>query len=311
MQLGSALGIGIMRPPSGVAVALASYDFTGGTLGGGSLTRASTGRYLSDSDVLTAAAIDTARYDYAAGGALRGLLIEPARTNIFIQSEDFSNGAWTKNNTTVSTNAAVAPDGTTTADRLVETTAAAAPHSTHQVFSAVNGTIYGASAFVKAGEITVYGLAVNQVGGGAPSYFNLSTGAVTPQASHTAGIEDWGGGWYRIWIVFTAVSTATASVRLHLCPSVGTYIYTGNTANGGFVWGGHNEVGASATSYVPTTTVAVARSADVLALTAPAGTAVARYTFDDLTTQDVATVAGAFNVPTNLNRSRLRRVDFF
>ena len=65
------------------------------------------------------------------------------------------------------------------------------------------------------------------------------------------------------------------------------------------------------TSYVPTTTAGVARSADVLALTAPAGTSVARYTFDDMTTQDVATSAGAFNVPTNLNRSRLRRVDFY
>lgn len=308
--LAGAIGLGLLgAAPTGPAV-IDGYDFTGATLDGATLTRASAGRYLSDSDVLTSAAIDAARFDYTAGAGLRGLLIEPARTNVFVRSEEFDNASWTKNATTVTANAAVAPDGASTADRIVETTASGVAHNCQQTFSATSGQPYTFSVYAKAAEVTVLGIAMNQVGGGAPSYFNLLTGAVTAQGSHTATIESVGNGWYRCTISITATSTATASFRVHLCPSVGTYIYAGNASNGALFWGAQMENAATATSYIPTTTVAVARSADVLALVAPTGTATARYTFDDDTTQDVATAAGAYNAPTNLNRPRLRSVAY-
>ena len=47
-----------------------------------------------------------------------GYLAEKASTNLALQSEDFTT-SWTAQNVTVAANVAVAPDGTTTMDRLV------------------------------------------------------------------------------------------------------------------------------------------------------------------------------------------------
>jgi hypothetical protein len=68
------------------------------------------------------------------------------------------------------------------------------------------------------------------------------------------------------------------------------------------------ERASAASSFIPTTTTAVTRAQDQLSFTIPSGVTALRYTFDDNTTQDVAVSAGAYTVPTNLNRSRIRRI---
>src|SRR5688500_13085954 len=53
-----------------------------------------------------------------------GLLMEAARTNLMVRSQEFDNAVWTKNATgagvapVVTANYAVAPDGTTSAERV-------------------------------------------------------------------------------------------------------------------------------------------------------------------------------------------------
>jgi hypothetical protein len=78
-----------------------------------------------------------------------------------------------------------------------------------------------------------------------------------------------------------------------------------------YAWGAQLEAQTAASSYVPTTAAAASRSADVLTLNAPNGTYNVRYTFDDLSTQTISTTVsgGALTVPTNLNRSWLRKVE--
>jgi hypothetical protein len=78
-------------------------------------TRNSTGTYVDASGVIRTAGLNQPRIEFnAMTGALRGLLVENSKTNIVIQSSDFS----TWNNTAISyaSNVAIAPDGTLTAD---------------------------------------------------------------------------------------------------------------------------------------------------------------------------------------------------
>jgi hypothetical protein len=60
------------------------------------------------------------------------LLYSTARTNRLLQTEDLANAAWTKTRSTVTANATTAPDGTTTAERLVSDATAAQTHYTTQ-----------------------------------------------------------------------------------------------------------------------------------------------------------------------------------
>ena len=82
-------------------------------------TRASVGTYVGRDGLIKTAGNNEARFDHDPETLESlGLLIEESSTNEFPFSEDFSSFVWTKVNTTVTTNAATSPDGTSTADRL-------------------------------------------------------------------------------------------------------------------------------------------------------------------------------------------------
>lgn len=90
-----------------------SYDAWGYQLNLGALTD-----YVPTT---TAPIFLTRAQDYTFG--VPGLLLEGARTNRLAYTEDFSHATWVKSNVTVTANAAVAPDGATTADTLTATAA--------------------------------------------------------------------------------------------------------------------------------------------------------------------------------------------
>ena len=83
------------------------------------------------------------RIEYNADGTVKGLLIEEARTNLLTYSEDFSNGAWIKGNTTVVSDVTSAPNGEDTADLVYPTT------------SGSYRSLRGLGGSVQAGTITV------------------------------------------------------------------------------------------------------------------------------------------------------------
>lgn len=78
-------------------------------------------------------------------------------------------------------------------------------------------------------------------------------------------------------------------------------------------WGAQLEVMLAgerqeASSYIPTTNTEVTRSADAISFVIPAGISSLKYTFDDNSTQTVAVAPGAYTVPTNLNRARIKTI---
>jgi hypothetical protein len=183
-------------------------------------------------------------------------LIEGVRTNTFLYSEDFSDATWVKERISVSSNVTTAPDGTSTADKIVENTDNNS-HRARQNANSTQGLEYTLSYYLKASERTKARIAAG--GLNASADFDLSTGVIIGSPTLcTASITNVGSGWYRCAITYTQTSV-TSAVQLNLVATLnaaGDFIYTGDGTSGIFVWGAMLETGVL-TDYIPTTTTAV------------------------------------------------------
>jgi hypothetical protein len=269
-----------------------NLDFTLGSLDSRiTFTRASTATFFDSAGVLTSAAVNAPRFDYNPSTlAPQGLLIEEQRTNLLVQSENFAT-TWVAANLSVSADATTAPSGATTADKLIAT-AVSGEHIADNSFTAVSGTTYTFSAFVKAAGLTDIGLrftvAAFWTGSISPQVrFNLldQTMSVITGTPASYSITPVGNGWYRVSMSVVCIANGTPSARIQLMSGASNN-FTGNGVDGCFVWGAQTEAGAFATSYIPTTTTALTRNADVASMTgtnfsswynAVEGTFVAQY----------------------------------
>ena len=78
-------------------------------------------------------------------------LLEKAATNLVTYSEDFSQSAWTKSNSSITSNSVISPDGSLNADKLKEDSTNTY-HRLANVLSISNGVSYSVSIFVKRAE---------------------------------------------------------------------------------------------------------------------------------------------------------------
>ena len=245
-----------------------SLDFTTAVLDP-TVTFARTGATatrVNSSGLIESVAADTARFDYDPITLVcKGLLIEEQRTNLLTYSEQFNDASWTKSNATVTADATTSPDGTGNADKIVE----AATNTTHLVSQSptLSGTRHSFSIFAKAGEREWLRL----VCGNGAAYVNVTTGVfgivTAGTVSFTAdSITNFGAGWYRVQVSFTAVAGAT-TVAYRLANADGGQTYLGDGTSGLYLWGAQLEAGAFATSYIPTTSAALTRNADVATIT--------------------------------------------
>jgi hypothetical protein len=229
------------------------------------VVRSTVKRVLNSSGVLASVAVNTPAFEFNADGSYKGLLVEPAGTNLMLRSEELNNASWSVVfNASVSANATTAPDGTTTADKIVES-ATNAQHYIGQTPTSTSGTVHTISIFAKASERTFLFLFEDSAGG-RNAYFNLSNGTVgTVGGSASANIIDVGSGWYRCSVTYTSSGTLVR-FRVATASANGTNSYLGDGTSGIFVWGAQAELGAVATSYIPTVASTVTRGADDISL---------------------------------------------
>jgi hypothetical protein len=197
--------------------------------------------------------------------ACKGLLIEEQRTNLMLRSSEFESPVWnnaTPNLPTVTPNATTAPDGTQSMDMLTAAAGGTVSCARQAQFASGATGNFSGSICLKAGtsprsritlqdQTSVYTvLAQADVvwTGGVPTLAAITVGTFDAPA-------DCGNGVYRF--AFTA-NTATAS------PLMGIAVFPDVTAGVGsvYAWGAQLDAGAVATSYIPTTSAAVTRTAD-------------------------------------------------
>jgi hypothetical protein len=231
-------------------------------------SRASTATYIGSNGLIQSAATNVARYNYNPLNLALApkLLLESAANNLITYSEDFSNAVWIKANTTITTNSTTAPDGALTADKLIDNTALNY-HSVIKNTTVLNANTYCQSVFLKAGERTQCHVLFYE---GTAYYgykIDLSTGTVS--VNSIGGVNDYsanaivssvGNGWYRCALSRTMTGT-TQQFQIRLYNSAD--VYTGDGISGIYIWGAQLEDGSFPTSYIPTTTSTVVRSADV------------------------------------------------
>lgn len=244
------------------------------TDGSGDLTFSrSTTAFRKSSTAIESQAINLPRLDYL--GRSPGLLLESDRTTLNLRSQELDNASWVKVNATVTANATTAPDGTLTADKIIESSSASVAHFVRQNVTKstalLSYTVYG---FFKKGERTwVRVMGWDAVANGAHAWFNLDTGERgtltsfgTRYLEKAYDIIDVGDGWYLCYIRFTTNNATTISAAFALATGDQNQTYAGDGASGLYVWGGKLAQGSNPLidSYVITTTAAVQRGADTI-----------------------------------------------
>lgn len=251
-------------------------DFTAASLSPiVSLTRSgATATRVNSAGYIETVAADTPRFDYnPITLACKGLLIEESKTNLAKYSNDFRNTTdagetrpWAYNALSVTTGSVTAPDGSASAYVLVESNTNASHFDANTIGTGGAGT-YTMSVYAKKKERSFVYLLENSTVS-AIAYFNLDTGTkgtVSGTGSPSSTITNIGGGWYRC--TMTCTTTANPVMRVGLCITDNVRSYQGDGASGIYVFGSQIEAGAEASSYIPTTSAAVTRNADVATIT--------------------------------------------
>lgn len=203
------------------------------------------------------------RLDYT-GSTCPRLLLEPQRTNILNFSECFDNAYWNKAGTTITANNTTSPDGYVNADRLTSSGASGDEYIQRAGLTTTAGT-YTSSIFVKNVNATQTLLMAVHLGEGSITSdlrYTWSTGAVTTNGTNAVSgkATSYGNGWVRLEFTYTI----GASVTGHWFR---TYVQTGVSTNSIFIYGASVELGAYATSYIPTLAASATRGADACSKT--------------------------------------------
>lgn len=217
------------------------------------VSRGTTATRVDSAGLIESVAINVPRLDYTGGGC-PSILVESARINRVLRSEEFDNVYWGKvaggvaSAPVVTANVETAPDGTTTADRVV--------------FNLNGGTLSTAISQLESAIFTSISITRTQ-----SVYIKTTDGTtkvftfVSPTGSVTTITVT------SVYQRFTLTSTGinTASIRLRLRGSAsGEGTATSATIA---IWGAQYEDGSTATSYIPTVASQLQRNADVISKT--------------------------------------------
>jgi hypothetical protein len=242
------------------------------------VTRATNATRVNASGLIESVASGIPRLDYFASDGTVGcpaLLVEPSGTNTLSGSVSLDTG-WTITADTTVTSGIISPSGSTNATLFQATNTAS---RVRQTATLASGSTYTFSCFGKFGALSS-GFSLNVFDENAASYgsgvcqaFNLNEGTLGASGTigagftlQSVGMENYGSGWYRCRMtVLMGYTPTTPRVGFR----VGTQIsgrplsVASGTVN---AWGAQLETGSVATSYIPTTTAAVTRNADVVSV---------------------------------------------
>jgi hypothetical protein len=214
----------------------------------------------------TTTRLNLARVDYK-DNINGSLLLEPQRTNLALYSNDLSNAAWTKSYSTITSNAAISPDGTTNANKVVETTDTGLHRAGQGAIAVTSGQVYTFSFYAKAAErdelelqrINTSGTVFNSI---SATTADLTLGTLSVGSNVTSSsINSVGDGWYRISLSLTAIATGSGGLNIGMQKD-GNVSYLGDGTSGVYIYGFQAELGSYVSSYIKSEGAATTRLAD-------------------------------------------------
>ena len=212
------------------------------------------------------------RIDYTGGGC-PSILVEPQRTNVHLNSDNFSVSDGISG-CAITSNVEISPDGNMNADKIQGNVSV----TTFQVFNNITiaaSTIYTFSVFAKAGNTNFVQLSCTNMDTETNAVFDLSLGTITlTGANSNPTITNYGNGWYRCSVNMVAQTTdLSGRFRIYVPADGSGSIWVGSASNGKniFLYGRQLEAGSNATSYIPTVASSVTRNADVISKTGISG----------------------------------------
>ena len=203
-----------------------------------------------------------------------GILHESeARTNLVTYSNDFTNSSWTKNQSTITATASVSPDGETSASEYLIT--GSSGYLQH-VSTVVADTSHTSSCYIKkgltGGSAQWLQIVFRDGSSGLQGWFDISNGVIGSTNTFGTGsvlqdtlIEDVGGGYFRCSATGSVPST---SGRMQVYQVTANGSNSRDQTNGIYIYGAQLEVGATPSSYIPTSGSQVTRAADTLTVPA-------------------------------------------
>jgi len=243
------------------------------------VTRATTATRVNASGFIEVVASGIPRLDYFASGGVVGcpaLLVEPSGQNLALQSENFVT-TWAANNLNI-TSGFTSPfnnangtliEATSVAGRLRQTIAAITSGTTHTFSLFAKADSFALTSGI---TLTVNDGTSSNYASGVCQAFRLDTGALGTSGTVGAGftltrasIENYGNGWYRCNMTVTASYTpATSIIGVRATSTISAGLPSTASGSTVYIWGAQLETGSVATSYIPTTTAAVTRNADLI-----------------------------------------------
>jgi hypothetical protein len=196
-------------------------------------------------------------------------LVEIVPYNLVTYSEQFDNADWGKENSSITANQLISPDGNLSAD-IITDNSTNDRHIIYQSFTGDFSTARTFSTYAKQDSLRYLVLSITSVNDSSASFsaiFDLQTGTITATknngtATINASIQNAGNGWYRC-----IISGTLGTGILAYFPIIGTSnraTFTGALANNNipvyvgsgqslYIWGGQLVTGTSAKEYFPTT----------------------------------------------------------
>lgn len=235
-------------------------------VGSVTFTRATTATYIDRYGVLQYSAIDEARFEKD------GFLVEGASTNLLPNSSDLENNTYWTGTASITANNTEAPDGTLTADKVEDNNISATDYRYSDDALITSGVAtYSLSCFIKKGT-SQYSQIEARLGGGTQVattvYVDFDNKVISSDASGTAKLEEFSNEWFRVSMQVTDNNSGNTYARALIRPATLSSTSDITLVGYTFAWGFQIEELPFASSYIPTTTAAVTRSADVETQTA-------------------------------------------